>query len=334
MTMPTEPAIETRELRKRFGTKDALSGLTLSVPRGSICGFLGRNGAGKTTTLKLLLGMAKASGGEGRVMGLRIGDARESTEIRRRTGYVAEDKLFPWSITVGELLHFTRAFYPRWRPDVAERYLQTFQLPLRASAGRLSQGMRSRLALLLALARGAELLLLDEPTEALDPSMAEATLQALVSLVAEEGTTVFFSSHQLANVEQIADHVCIIDEGRTVVSGSLDELKASYRRVHLVFDGDPPADGFEGARRAGRTLSLLARTNVDAVVARAQAANARAIDVQAVTLKDIFLESSKGSSDARSAALLTQGGSGGARGPSGPKLASGPSGPPEKGVPS
>ena len=292
--MPNEPAIETHQLRKVFGAQEAVAGLTLAVPRGSICGFLGRNGAGKTTTFKMLLGMTKVSGGEGRVLGLRIDDARQSTEIRRRTGFVSEDKLFPWSITVGELLHFTRAFYPRWRPDLAERYLRAFQLPLRASAGRLSKGRRSGLALLLALARGAELLLLDEPTEGLDPSMNEEALQALVSQVAEQGTTVFFSSHQLASVEQIADHVCIIDQGRTVVSDSLDELKASYRRVHLVFDGDPPTYGFERARRDGRTLSLLASRNVDQIVARAKAMNARSVDVHAVTLKDIFLETSKG----------------------------------------
>jgi ABC-2 type transport system ATP-binding protein len=292
--MTSDPAIETRELRKSFGSRPALSGLTLTVPRGSICGFLGRNGAGKTTTLKMLMGMTRIDGGEGRVLGLRIGDASDETEIRRRTGFVSEDKRFPWSITVGELLRFTRAFYPRWRSDLAERYLRQFQLPLRASAGRLSRGMRSRLALLLALVRGAELLLLDEPTEGLDPSTAELALQAIVSLVAESGATVFFSSHQLAIVEQIADRICIVDAGRAVVSDSLDELRAGYRRVRLVFEGEPPRDGFEGARRDGRTLSLLARGNVDEVVARARIMNARSVDVQATTLKEIFLESSKG----------------------------------------
>jgi len=292
--MSSELAIETQQLRKSFGAKDAVQGLTLAVPRGSICGFLGRNGAGKTTTLKMLMGMTNVTGGEGRVLGLRIADAGESTEIRRRTGFVGEDKRFPWSITVAELLRFTRAFYPRWRPDLAERYRRAFQLPPGASAGRLSKGMRSRLALLLALARGAELLLLDEPTEGLDPSTTEETLQALVSLVAEQGTTVFFSSHQLAGVEQIADRICIVDEGRTVVCDALDELKAGYRRVRLVFDGEPPALGFETARRDGRTLSVLARGNADEIVARARAMNARSVDVQPLTLKEIFLESSKG----------------------------------------
>jgi ABC-2 type transport system ATP-binding protein len=292
--MSSELAIETHELRKRYGARDAVSGLTMAVPRGSICGFLGRNGAGKTTTLKMLIGITTISGGEGRVLGRPITDAGESVEIRRRTGFVSEDKLFPWSITVGELLRFTRAFYPRWRPDLEERYLRAFQLPVRASAGRLSKGMRSRLALLLALARGAELLLLDEPTEGLDPATTEETLQAIVSLVAEQGTTVFFASHQIANVEQVADHVCIVEQGRAVASGPLDELTAGYRRVRLVFDGEPPDDVLEGARRDGRTLSLLATGNVDEILARAKAMNARSIDVEPATLRDVFRECSRG----------------------------------------
>ncbi len=292
--MPDEPAIETCELRKRYGAKEAVSGLTLSVPRGSICGFLGRNGAGKTTTLKMLIGMVKPSAGTGRVLGLRISDSYESVRIRQRTGFVSEDKLFPWSITAGELLRFTRTFYPAWRSDLEERYLRTFQLPLKTSAGRLSKGMRCRLALLLALPRGADLLLLDEPTEGLDPAMTEEALQALVSFAAEHGTTIFFSTHQLANVEQIADRICIIEQGRVVVNDSLDELKENYRRVHLVFDREAPADAFEGARRDGRTLSLLVSSQVDEVIARAKAMDVRMVDVQPVTLKEIFLESSKG----------------------------------------
>ena len=291
--MPSELAIETRELRKHYGGAAAVNGLTLDVPRGSICGFLGRNGAGKTTTLKMLMGMARPSGGDARVLGLPISDPGEGVRIRQRTGYVSEDKLFAASITVGELLRFTRAFYPSWRSDLELRYTRAFELPLRASAGRLSKGLRCRLALLLALARGTELLLLDEPTDGLDPAMIELALQALVSLAAEQGTTILFSSHQLANVEQIADRICIIEQGRLVVNDSLDDLKSSYRRVSLVFEGEAPAEGFEGARRDGRTLSLLVGRRLDEVIARAHSLHVRSVDVQPVTLKEIFLEGSK-----------------------------------------
>lgn len=292
--MSNEPAVETCDLRKRYGTTDALSGLTLVVPRGSICGLLGRNGSGKSTTLKMLMGMVKPSWGTGSVLGLRISNSHESVSIRQRTGFVSEDKLFPWSITVGELLRLTRDFYPGWRPDLEELNLRRFQLPLEASAVGLSKGMRCRLALLLALPRGADLLLLDEPTEGLDPAMAEETLQALVSLAAEQGTTILFSTHDLSNIEQIADRICIIEQGRVVLNDSLDELKANYRRVHLVFEREAPADAFVGARRDGRTLSLLVSRQVDEVIARAKSMDVRMVEVQPVTLKEIFLETSKG----------------------------------------
>jgi ABC-2 type transport system ATP-binding protein len=292
--MASELAIETRELVKTYGRVEALRGLSLSVPRGSVCGFLGRNGAGKTTTLKVLLGMTRPGGGEGRVLGFRIADAGDSVRIRQRTGFVGEDKLFAWSSTVGDLLRFTRALYPSWRSDLEQRYLHAFGLSPAASAGRLSKGMRSRLALLLAIARGAELLLLDEPTEGLDPAMIEETLQALVSLAAEGGTTILFSSHQLAHVEQIADRICLIEQGRVVVNDALDELKASYRRVTLVFEGDAPREGFAGARREGRTLSLLVSGSTEELVARARALKVRSVDARPVTLKEIFLETAKG----------------------------------------
>jgi ABC-2 type transport system ATP-binding protein len=121
--MPIELMIETHELCKHFGGTEAVKGLDLGVPRGSICGFLGRNGAGKTTTLKMLMGMTKPSGGEGRVSGLSITDPSQSTRIRQRTGFVGEDKRFPPLVSVRELLRFTRAFYPGWRFDLEQHYL-------------------------------------------------------------------------------------------------------------------------------------------------------------------------------------------------------------------
>jgi ABC-2 type transport system ATP-binding protein len=135
-----ESVIETTGLHKRYGAVDALRGLDLAVPAGSICGFLGRNGAGKTTTIKLLLGMARASGGEARVFGLAAGDETTSIEIRRRTGFVSEDKELPDHMAVGAIIRFTAAFYPRWRADLAERYLRGFELPAEARSRRCRAG--------------------------------------------------------------------------------------------------------------------------------------------------------------------------------------------------
>src|SRR6185436_8125568 len=158
-----------------------------------------------------------------------------------------------------EIIRFTARFYPRWRPDLEARYVRRFDLPLERRIRELSRGARTKLALVLALCRGAELLILDEPTSGLDPAMSEEVLQALVTHVASEAMTVFFSSHQLGEVDQIADHVAIIDRGRAVVSGSLDDLREQYRRVDLVFNTQAPdahfrSPGVQRTRRKGRVL--------------------------------------------------------------------------------
>jgi ABC-2 type transport system ATP-binding protein len=291
--------IETSDLRKRYGSTDALRGLSLQVPRGSIFGFLGRNGAGKTTTIKILLGMAHATGGDARVFGLPAGSPAHGVEIRRRTGFAGEEKDLYDYMTVAEIVRFTAAFYPRWRADLEQRYRRAFDLPADRKVKALSRGMRTKLSLLLALCRGADLLVLDEPTAGLDPAATEGVLQALVAHAGAEAMTVFFSSHQIAEVEQIADRIAIVDRGRTVVSGALDELRERYRRIQLVFEGEAPdpvfrSPGIVRARRQGRVLSVLASSGSDAIVREAQALNPVSVDVAPVSLKDIFLETVTG----------------------------------------
>jgi len=175
----SDHVIETAGLRKRYDEVEALRGLDLQVPPGSIFGFLGRNGAGKTTTIKVLLGMARPSAGQASVFGLSPQDSSSGVEIRRRTAFVSDEKDLYDYMTIGEIVAFTRSFYPRWRPDLEQQYLRKFDLAPGRDIRGLSRGTRTKLALLLALCRGAELLLLDEPTSGLDPAMAEEVLQAL-----------------------------------------------------------------------------------------------------------------------------------------------------------
>jgi ABC-2 type transport system ATP-binding protein len=287
--------IETAGLRKSYEGVDALRGLDLRVPSGSITGFLGRNGAGKTTTLKTLLGMTHPTSGTARVFGLDATSASESLDIRRRTGFVSEEKELYGYMTVDEMVRFTAAFFPKWRADLQQRYLRRFELSPERKVKELSRGTRTKLALLLALCRGAELLILDEPTSGLDPAMAEEVLQALVAHVASEELTVFFSSHQIAEVDQIADHVAIVNRGRTVVDGALDDLRERYRRIQLVFENGVPAvelraPGIAGVQRNGRVLTVLSSNGSDAVVDAARELNPTSVDVMPVTLKEIFLE--------------------------------------------
>jgi ABC-type multidrug transport system ATPase subunit len=288
--------IETTDLRKNYDHVEALRGLNLQVPAGSICGFLGRNGAGKTTTIKVLLGMARPTAGEARVFDLRADSPESSVEIRRRAAFVSEEKDLYDYMTVDDMIRFTAAFFPRWRGDLQQRYLRKFELPLDRKIKALSRGTRGKLALLLALCRGAELLILDEPTSGLDPAVAEEVLQALVAHVADEKLTVFFSSHQIAEVEQIADRVVIIDRGRAVVAGALDELRENYCRIQLVFEGDAPATTFrtpivKRVQRNGRVLSVLSSGGAAPVVDEARSLNPISVDIVPVTLKEIFLES-------------------------------------------
>jgi len=287
----SDSIIETRDLHKIYDGVEALRGLDLSVPPGSIYGFLGRNGAGKTTTIKVLLGMSHPTGGEARVFGLPAG----STEVRRRTGFVSEEKDLYDFMTVAEMIRFTAPFFPRWRADLEQRYLRKFELPADRKVKALSRGTRTKLALLLALCRGAELLILDEPTSGLDPAMAEEVLQALVAHVASEEMTVFFSSHQIAEVDQIADRVAIIDRGKTVVTGALDDLRERYQRVQMVFDGEAPqaqfrAPGVVRVQRKGRMLTVMTSGGAEAIVDEATALRPVSVDVIPVTLKEIFLE--------------------------------------------
>jgi ABC-2 type transport system ATP-binding protein len=287
--------IETNQLTKSFKDQPALRGLDLRVPMGSIFGFLGRNGAGKTTTIKTLMGLLRPDSGSASVFGIPVRDESRSIGIRGRIGFVTEDKeLYPY-MTVEQIIRFTRSFFPKWRDDLERRYLKMFDLPPGKKIPHLSKGMRSKLMLLLAIARGADLLILDEPTDGLDPAATEDVLRELVAVAASEGTTMFFSSHQLAEVETIADNIGIIDQGKLIVAGSLDDMKAQYQRITVVFRDlvQTPArwvEGVESVREDGRMVSILASHNVEAIIRQAQSIPGAAVERFPVTLKEIFLE--------------------------------------------
>jgi ABC-2 type transport system ATP-binding protein len=291
----TEFIIETDQLAKSFKGQPALRGLDLRVPMGSIFGFLGRNGAGKTTTIKTLMGLLHCDGGSARVFGIPVADADRSIEIRRRIGFVTEDKeMYPY-MTVEQIVAFTRPFFPKWRDDLAQRYLKMFELPAKRKIPDLSKGMRSKLMLVLAISRGADLLILDEPTDGLDPAAIEDVLRELVAIAAQEGTTMFFSSHQLSEVELIADHIGIIDRGKMVVAGSLDDMKAQYQRIQIVFTDSANiparwAEGAEHVRQEGRVVSILVSRNVERIMDQARSLPGTAVERFPVTLKEIFLE--------------------------------------------
>jgi ABC-2 type transport system ATP-binding protein len=288
--------IEATALRKTYDGVDALRGLDLAVPAGSIYALVGRNGAGKTTLIKILMGMVRATGGEVRVFGQNPGSSDKGVELRRRIGFVSEEKDLYASMSVAELIRFTASFFPRWRSDLAQEYGRRFALLPDLEIKALSRGMRTKLALLLALCRGADLLILDEPTSGLDPLMADDVLQALVAHVAAEELTVFFSSNQIAEVEQIADRIAIIDGGRAIVSGSIDELRERHCRIQMIFEDSAPvvtlrSAGVERITRSGRVMTVLSSQGSAAVLEEARVLGPLSVEVSPVNLKEIFLRS-------------------------------------------
>jgi ABC-2 type transport system ATP-binding protein len=263
-----DTVITTRNLSKRFGSVEALQGLDLEVPKGSVYGYLGRNGSGKTTTIKLLLGLLKPTAGSSRVLG--FDPQKEPVPLRERVGYVAEgQKMYGW-MKVREILRFTGGFYRTWDAELAERYLKRFELAPDARVKTLSKGQAARLALLLALAPRPELLILDDPTMGLDPISRQEFLGDIVRAIQEEGRTVFFSTHILQELEQVADWVGILDRGRLLSHGQVDALKATVKRYEMTFEGPAPTEvHLEGLLRLntrGRDLVLTARGNPEKIM--------------------------------------------------------------------
>ncbi len=290
-------AIQTEGLTKSYGQFTAVDSLHLAVPKNRITAFLGPNGAGKSSTIKMLLGMIRPTRGDATVLGHAISIPAENCKLRRRVAYVAEDKPLYGFMTVEQMIRFTSRFYPDWRFDEEQRLVAEYRLPLPKKVRSLSKGMRTKLALLLAFARRPELLILDEPSEGLDPVGTEHLLQMLIAQAAA-GVTVFFSSHQLAEVERVADHVCILNHGRLGVSAPMDDLRQSYRRIDFVFAAVPSereliVPGIQSIRSSGRQMSVLASRNAEEVIRRARDLSAVSVEVSPVALRDIFLEAVK-----------------------------------------
>jgi len=237
------PAIETHELSKQFGRVIALAGLSMRVEPGEVFGFLGPNGAGKTTSVKLLLGLTAATSGSGRVLGAPIGDR----ETRRRIGYLPE--LFryqPW-LRAREVLrlHADLARLPAGRRSAeVNAALEAVGLADRSNdpVGTFSKGMQQRLGLGAALLGGPELIFLDEPTSALDP-VGRTEVRQIIRVARDRGVTVFLNSHLLSEVELVCDHVAVVNRGRVVASGTLDELLGEQTAVLRVTDLPAEARG-------------------------------------------------------------------------------------------
>jgi ABC-2 type transport system ATP-binding protein len=286
------PAIRLQKLSKRFGPQVALKDVSLEVPPGVVFALLGENGAGKTTAIRIMLGLLDADSGEAEVLGLR--SARSGLEIRRRVGYVPERlSLYEW-MTVGEIGWFTAGFYGEVFLPEYRRLTAQFGLPERQKIKNLSKGMRAKVALSLALANQPELLVLDEPTSGLDALVRREFLESMVDRAAA-GQTVFLSSHQIVEVERVADIVAILHQGELILVERLDELKAQVREVTFTMsDGEVPLPDLPGEllarRQKARQWQVLVRGLGEDQLSRLSAApGIREVQSRVPTLEEIFV---------------------------------------------
>ena len=228
-------AIHTENLVKRFRKVEALRGLNLTVPEGSIYALVGPNGAGKTTVIKILMNIYKTTLGDAEVMGRKSSelDGRQFTSI----GYVSENQQLPEWMGMDTFFDFLRPFYPSWDRDLERDLMRQFDLPLDRKLGRLSRGMRMKAALASALAFHPRLIVLDEPFTGLDPLVRDELIQGMLERAEE--STIFISSHDLGEIESFASHVGYLEQGQLRFSEELTVLADRFRDVELTFDTPP-----------------------------------------------------------------------------------------------
>jgi ABC-2 type transport system ATP-binding protein len=225
--MTTTLAVATEGLGKRYGSQWALRDCTLQIPAGTVTALVGPNGAGKSTLLQLAVGLSRPTVGEVQVLGSN--PRRDARSVLPRVGFLAQEHPLYRGFTVAETLRLGRSLNPGWDESVAVDRMQALGLPLGKKVGRLSGGQQAQVALTLALAKRPEVLLLDEPVASLDPLARREFLESVMEAVAETGMTVVLSSHIVADLERVCDHLVILSAARVQLAGSIEDILASHR---------------------------------------------------------------------------------------------------------
>jgi ABC-2 type transport system ATP-binding protein len=236
--MNEQPVIRTRGLTRYFGAQPAVYELNLEVPRGGVFALLGRNGSGKTTAIRMLLGLLEPTRGDGTILGYDI--RALPPEARARIGYLTEEhQLYGW-MSVRESGEFQSRFYPAWNEKIFRAIIGHFGLRPAAQVKSLSRGERAGLCLALTLAPEPELLILDDPAVGLDPVARRSLIESMIYLTRRSDRTIFFSSHQLPDVERVADYIAVLDHAVLRAACPLETFRNSVRQVRLRFPGTPP----------------------------------------------------------------------------------------------
>ncbi|PZR56996.1 MAG: hypothetical protein DLM50_07105 [Candidatus Meridianibacter frigidus] len=283
-------ALSIRNLSKNYGTFAALKDFSAEIAPGTVFGLLGPNGAGKTTTFKCLLGLSRADSGEALFDGMPL-----QPQFFDRIAYVPEKSvLYDW-MTIGQHLEMQKRAFSAFSARRAEELLALFDLDPRKRVRNLSKGMRTGAALVMAFSANPDLLVLDEPTSGLDPLNQRAVLKLIIDAAAD-GKTIIFSSHQIGQVERAAEHIAILQNGKLLLAGAVEDLKSEYKIVEGIFSDerissnglarDPRVTRVETTGRVLRTIVRDDSSGVAAELERLGASNVRMVDLN---LEDIFL---------------------------------------------
>lgn len=277
--------LEMKNVVKTFGTFRALDELSLTVPKGAVYGLVGPNGAGKSTAIRHMTGVYRADSGSVMLEGQPI---FENPQAKGRIGYIPDDVFYYPSATLEEMHRFYRGIYPKFDEDLYNRLKEIFQLPEKTPIRRYSKGMQKQAAFHLTVSTRPEVLILDEPVDGLDPVMRRQVMSVILADVAEYGTTVLISSHNLRELEDVCDHVGIMDHGKMLLERSLADMQGNTHKLQIV--GDTPA-GLEILHEStsGRLKTLIVRGQAWEISTKASAAKPAYYDLLPLSLEEIFI---------------------------------------------
>ena len=277
--------LEMKNVTKTFGSFKALDDLTMSVPQGAVYGLVGPNGAGKSTAIRLLTGIYRPDSGSVSLEGLPI---YENPVVKSTIGYIPDDIFYFPSANLEEMRRFYKGMYPKFDDELFERLYDVFQLPKKTPIRRFSKGMQKQAAFHLAICTRPEVLILDEPVDGLDPVMRRQVMSLILSDVAEHGTTVLISSHNLRELEDVCDHVGIMDHGKMLLEKSLADMQGSTVKLQLVGDAPEDLDVLHESA-SGRLKTLIVRGNAVDISQKVAAAKPAYFDVLPLSLEEIFI---------------------------------------------
>ncbi len=277
--------LEMNHVSKGFEQVKALDGFSMLVPKGAIYGLVGPNGAGKSTAIRLLTGVYRPDGGSITMEGQPI---YENPACKARIGYIPDDIFYYPSASQEDMRKFYRGMYPNFDDDLFERLYEVFQLPKKGAIRRFSKGMQKQAAFHLTICTRPDVMILDEPVDGLDPVMRRQVWNLILSDVAQRGTTVLVSSHNLRELEDICDHVGIMDHGKMLLERSLADMQGATHKLQMV--GDVPRSlQVLHESQTGRLRTLVVRGSAEEITAKLQCVNPVYFDVLPLSLEEIFI---------------------------------------------